>query len=244
MKTQPPHTTTGAYARTRSFIEQDDENCSSIGLLDDLLQFQGDVEELPDDVCDRTANHFGRIDDQASVLERIEIAREIFNYNPAFDPHVIALVERLDRFGFVVEPIAQIAIEFNDAHKTDIDAEVLEAVRRKLHDEWPIFGMFCKHNREFRHVFVGAMIESQNVRSSSYELTWSHLKRLEYIGKMESEGKLALIDLYGLSKHLAHIVRMPRQLTANKVKKIMGCDDTSAAILHRAYGLLPFSPIV
>lgn len=244
MKVQLPETTTGAYARARSFVEQVDEDRPSISLLDDLLQFQGDVEELPDDVCDRTANYSGRIDDHASVLDRIESALEIFNYKTAYEPHVVALVERMDRFGFVAEPISQIAIEFNDAHKTEIDADDLEAVRRKLRDEGPIFGMCSKHSREFRHVFVSAMIERQNVKSSSHELTWSHLKRLEYIRKMDSEGKLALVDLYGLSKHLAYLVRMPRQLTANKVKQIMGCDDASASILHRAYSLLPFAPIV
>lgn len=241
MDNQFPQASGGAYARIHEFLEQNENTSLSDG---DLFKFYGDIEEMPDDIYERVANLDGMIDDHASAISLAEQALEIFSYSSPFKLHVFALVERMDRFGFIAEPIAQIAREFNDAHETEIVADDLEMVRRKLRNEGPTLGMCSRHSREFRHVLIGALIERHSGKGTLCELTSSHLKRFEHIRKMESDGKLDLIDLYGLAKHLAELGTMPRQLTANKVKSIMGCDAVKADVLYRAYNLLPFAPNV
>lgn len=236
------HTTTGAYARARSFVEQDEADKFLQCFGDTHLAYCGDIEEMSLDAYGQSQCFAESTDDyEGSFVKLARKCMEAFNFNTAFEPHVLALVEKMDPFGFLSESASQIAQEFNDAHQTEIVLEVLEDARRKLRNEGPIFGMCSMHSREYRHHLVGALIDQPNRESV---LPRSHFKRFEYIKRMMSEGRFSLDDLYDLSKDLAELENMPRQLTASRVKKIMGCDDARAVSLHQAYGLLPISPIV
>lgn len=242
MKIQLPDTATDAYARARSFVEQDEADKFLQCFGDTPLAFCGDVEEMSLDANGQSQSFAESADDyDGSFVKLAKKCMEVFNYNPALEPHVLALVEPMGPFGFLSEPASQIAQEFNDAHQTEIAVEVLEDARRKLRNEGPIFGMLSMHSREFRHVLVGVLIDQPNRENV---LPRSHFKRFEHIKRMVSEGRFSLDDLYNLSKGLAELENMPRQLTASRVKKIMGCDDARAVSLHQAYGLLPSSPIV
>lgn len=242
MDNQALQTSGDAYTRLREFLDQDDNSCHLQG---GLLEFCGDIEEAPDGIYEQAENLDGRIDDHESVMEEVEQALEIFSYREreAARPYVFALIEHKDRFGFVVQSSAQIAREFNEAYETEMVADDLEVIRRRLRDKGPIFGMCSRHSREFRHLLIGVLIERRNGSDMPGKLTSSHLKRFKHILEMEANGKLDMLDLYGLAKHLAELQVMPRQLTPSKVRAIMGCNATKADTLHRAYNLLPFSPI-
>lgn len=190
-------------------------------------------------IFDQSCDLYGRI--IGHDYECTELVPEYFPHNTPY-ALIVAFKESLNESGYRADEFSQIAAEFNAAHNTNLTVENLEYVRRTINDN-AVLGIGCKNTLEFRHILVGAYSDILE-GSKTAKLTSEQAKCLDLIKRLVSAGKLVIDDLYALAKNLANLDKLPRQLTAAKVRKVLGCAEARAEILVLIYNSLPSSPIV